>query len=139
MRLRRNGDSLLAAELGRSVDQMGTAPMIRTLYLAFAFSLWIAACARQAPVVTSTQVEHPALLLHHEGTPPAAGTRLLIQFNNEPVIIWVADGLGGPPILYHGKTLDSDSVKSIRVLRAQEIRERFGDQKIGGAIVIELK
>jgi hypothetical protein len=113
--------------------------MIRTRYLAFAFTLWMVACARQAPVVTSTQVEHPALLLHHEGAPPAAGTRLLIQFNNEPAVIWVADGLGGPPILYHGKKLDSNSIKSIRILRAQEISERFGDQKIGGAIVIELK
>jgi hypothetical protein len=112
--------------------------MLRTRYLAIAFTLCVA-CARQAPVVTSAQVEHPALLLRHEGTPPPAGTRLLIQFDNEPVITWVADGLGGPPILYHGKKLDSDSIKSIRILRAQEIRERFGDQKIDGAILIGLK
>ena len=113
--------------------------MIRTRYLGFACTLWIVACARQAPVITSTQVEHPALLLHHEGTPPAAGTRLMIQFNNEPVILWVADGLGGPPILYHGKKLVSNSIKSIRTLLAQEIRQRFGDQKNDGAILIELK
>jgi hypothetical protein len=50
-----------------------------------------------------------------------------------------ADGRGGPPILYHGKDLNPDSVKSIRILRTKEARERFGDQILDAAILIELK
>jgi len=78
------------------------------------------------------------MLIEH-GTLPPAGVRLAIQFNNERPIIQVSDGRGGPPILYHGHELNPDQVKSIVVLRGKEARERFRDQKLDAAILIELK
>jgi hypothetical protein len=65
--------------------------------------------------------------------------RLAIQINNEPHIVQVSDGQGGPPILYHGRELNPDQIKSIVVLRGKEARERFRDQKLDAAILIGLK
>lgn len=67
------------------------------------------------------------------------GERLAIQFNDEPAIIHVSDGRGGPPITYHGKALTEDRVKARYLIGAKEARERFGDQTLAGAILIELK
>jgi hypothetical protein len=78
------------------------------------------------------------MLIEH-GTPPPAGFRLAIQFNNEPVIVQVSDGRGGPPLRYHGHALSPDQIKSIVVLRSKEARERFPNQKFDAAIVVELK
>jgi hypothetical protein len=78
------------------------------------------------------------MLIEH-GTPPPAGMRLLFQFNNEPPVVQVSDGRGGPPIMYHGHELNPDQVKSIVVLRSKEARERFPNQKFDGAILIVLK
>jgi hypothetical protein len=78
------------------------------------------------------------MLIEH-GTLPPAGFRLAIQFKNEPPIVQMSDGRGGPPILYHGHELDPDEVKSIVVLRGKEARERFRDRKLDAAILIELK
>ena len=100
--------------------------------------IFVAACTHRAPVVSRVQVEHPVMLIEH-GTPPPAGMRLAIQFNNEPPIVQVSDGRGGPPILYHGHELDPDQVKSIVVIRGKEARERFRDKKLDAAILIELK
>ena len=71
--------------------------------------------------------------------PRPLGERLAIQFNDEPPIIQVSDGHGGPPITYHGQTLTNDRIKGIYVLKGKELRERFGDQTLAGAILIELK
>jgi len=88
----------------------------------------------------SPHAETERVRLYDGGTPLAAGTRLGIQFNNEPLIILVADGRGGPPILYHGRELNPDQFKSIIILKAKEARERFGDQAPpGGVILIETK
>ena len=65
--------------------------------------------------------------------------RLAIQFNKEPPIVRVSDGQGGPPILYHGRELNPNEVKSIVVLRGKEARDRFNDRKLDAAILIELK
>jgi len=65
--------------------------------------------------------------------------RLAIQFDNEPPVIQVSDGRGGPPLLYHGHELNPNQVKSVVVLRGKEARERFGDQKLDAAILIGLK
>jgi hypothetical protein len=65
--------------------------------------------------------------------------RLAIQFNNEPPVVQVSNGRGGPPILYHGHELNPDQIKSIVVLRGKEARERFRDQKLDAAILIGLK
>jgi hypothetical protein len=78
------------------------------------------------------------MLIEH-GTPPPAGMRLAIQFDNEPPIVQVSDGKGGPPILYHGRELNPNQIKSIVVLRGKEARERFGDRKLDAAILIGLK
>jgi hypothetical protein len=78
------------------------------------------------------------MLIEH-GTPPPAGMRLAIQFDNEPPIIQVSDGKGGPPILYHGRELNPNQIKSIVVLRGKEARDRFGDRKLDAAILVGLK
>jgi len=65
--------------------------------------------------------------------------RLAIQFANEPPIVQVSDGKGGPPILYHGRELNPNQIRSIVVLRGKEARDRFGDRKLDAAILIGLK
>jgi hypothetical protein len=65
--------------------------------------------------------------------------RLAIQFDNEPPIVQVSDGKGGPPILYHGRELNPNQIKSVVVLRGKEARDRFRDQKLDAAILIGLK
>ena len=104
----------------------------------FAAGILVVACRHHAPVVSQTQVEHPVMLIEH-GTLPPAGMRLAIQINQEPPIIRVSDGRGGPPILYHGHELDAAQIKSIVVIRGKEARERFNDRKLDAAILIELK
>jgi len=84
------------------------------------------------------QAEHPIRLLETP-TPLAAGTRLAIQFNKEPPIVQVSDGRGGPPILYHGQQLNPNQLTSIIFLKMKDARERFGDQTLDGALLIELK
>jgi len=84
------------------------------------------------------RAEH-RVTIHEECTPIPAGTRLAIQFNNEPPIVQVSDGRGGPPILYHGHELNPDQLKSIIVLKTKEARKRFGDQTLDAAILIEFK
>ena len=83
-------------------------------------------------------MDRPVMLIEH-GTPPPAGMRLVIQFNDEPPSVQLSDGRGGPPILYHGHELNPDQVKSIVVLRGEEARKRFRDRKLDAAILIELK
>ena len=112
--------------------------MIRLNSLLFAAGILLVACTHRTPVVSRVQVDHPVMLIEH-GTLPPAGIRLAIQFNNEPPIVQVSNGRGGPPILYHGHELDPDEVKSIVVLRGKEARDRFRDRKLDAAILIELK
>jgi hypothetical protein len=104
----------------------------------FATGILVVACTHRAPVASRVQVEHPVTLIEH-GTPPPAGMRLAIQFNNEPPIVQVSDGRGGPPLLYHGHELNPNQIKSIAVLRGKEARDRFRDRKLDAAILIELK
>jgi hypothetical protein len=111
--------------------------MIRLNSLRFATGILLVACTHPTPVVTRVQMDHPVMLIEH-GTLPPAGIRLAIQFNNEPPIVQVSDGRGGPPILYHGHKLDPGEVKSIVILRGKEARERFRDQKLDAAILIGL-
>ncbi|HWL39516.1 MAG TPA: hypothetical protein VNO75_04695 [Gemmatimonadaceae bacterium] len=80
----------------------------------------------------------PGSLIKH-GNPLPAGTRFAVQFNNDPAIVLIADGRGGPPILYRGRELNPDHLKSIIILRTKEARERFRNQTIDAAILIELK
>ena len=103
-----------------------------------AAGILLVACTHRTTVVSQTQVERPVMLIEH-GTLPPAGMRLAIQFNNEPPIIQVSDGNGGPPLLYHGRELDADQVKSVVIIRGKEARERFHDRKLDAAILIELK
>jgi hypothetical protein len=93
----------------------------------------------QTPITTSPPSTTVFRLGPERNTPMPLGTRLAIQFNNEPVIIQVSDGRGGPPITYHGQVLTDDRIKGMYVLRAKEARARFGDQTLTGAILIELK
>jgi hypothetical protein len=101
-----------------------------------ASSLFLGGCALQPPVTTPTPAQNPIRI--HDGAPVAAGTRIAFQINNEPAIVQVADGRGGPPVLYHGKELNPNDLRSVRVLRGEEARERFGDQTLDAAILIEL-
>ncbi len=116
--------------------------MIERIRIYFAYLLLAApglvACVHQAPAVTPSQTEHQ-VRLHEDGLPAPAGTRFAIQFNNEAPVIQVADGLGGPPILYHGHELKAEEVKSIIILKTKEARDRFGDQALDPAILIEFK
>ena len=112
--------------------------MIRLNSLPFAAGILLGACTHQAPVASRVQMDQPVRLIEH-GTPPPAGMRLAIQFNNEPPIVQVSDGQGGPPLLYHGHELNPDQLKSIVILRGKEARERFHDRKLDAAIIIELR
>jgi hypothetical protein len=71
------------------------------------------------------------------GLTRACGDPFAIQFNNEPPIVQVADGHGGPPILYHGREVKPEELKSVILLKRNEARERFGDQTLDYAILIE--
>ena len=115
-----------------------SATVIRSNFLLCAAGLFVLACHHQAPVASQVQIDQPIRLIEH-GTMPPAGMRLAIQINHEPPTIRVSDGQGGPPIMYHGRELDPDRIKSIVVIRGKEARERFGDRKLDAAIVIELK
>jgi len=118
--------------------------MIRVSFISFAVVVILVACTHRAQVgsqpqvVSQTEVEHPVRIIEN-GTPPPAGLRMAIQFNNEPPIFQTSDGQGGPPLLYHGHELNPDQVKSIVILRGKEARERFHDRKLDVAILIELK
>src|SRR5213592_684532 len=103
-----------------------------------AAAIILLACTHRAPVASRVQLDHPVMLIEH-GTPPPAGMRLAIQFNNEPPMFQVSDGRGGPPIMYNGHELNPDQIKSIVVLTGKEARERFRDRKLDAAILIELK
>jgi len=111
---------------------------IRSAHLLLAAVALVAGCTHQVPAAPRAQAEH-RITIHEEGTPIPAGTRFAIQVNNEPPIIQVADGRGGPPILYHGHELNPDRLKSVIILKGKEARERFGDQTLSAAILIELK
>ena len=92
----------------------------------------------QTPLSTSA-TDNSRIRLDNHGHPLPLGERMAIQFNSEPAIILVSDGRGGLPITYHGQVLTDDRIKAIYVIRAKEARERFGDQTLAGAILIELK
>jgi hypothetical protein len=111
---------------------------ILSAHLLFAAAALVLGCAHQAPVTPRAQRQN-RVTIHEEGTPIPAGTRFAIQVNNEPPIIQVADGRGGPPILYHGHELNPDRLKSVIILKGKEARERFGDQTLYAAILIETK
>ena len=104
----------------------------------FAVGVLIACHHRPPPVVSRAQLEQPVSIIEH-GTTPPAGMRLAIQFNNEPAIVQISDGRGGPPILYHGQELDPYQVQSVVVLRGKEARDRFHDRKLDAAILFVLK
>ena len=106
-------------------------------YLLLVACTLVVACTHQAPVASRVPPDRIRIIEHP--TPLSAGQRLAIQFNDEPPIFYVADGHGGPPILYHGKTFSQDQLKSIIILKGKEARERFGDQTLDAAILIEFK
>ena len=110
--------------------------MTRSAYFLFAAVLF-AGCTHQVPRATQAPTGHSITI--HDGNPPPAGTRIAWQINNEPPIIQVSDGHGGPPILYHGHAIDPDQLKSIRILRGKEARDQFGDQTLDAAIIMEFK
>jgi hypothetical protein len=111
---------------------------LTNIALLFAAGVLVVACTHGTPVVSQVQLDHPVRIIEH-GTPPPAGMRMAIQFDNEPPIFRVSDGQGGPPILYHGHELNPDQVKSVVILRGKEARERFHDQKLDAAILVGLK
>jgi hypothetical protein len=95
-------------------------------------------CAHQAPAAERAKPKQSV----HIGLDPVIrpfGERLAFQFNDEPPVILVSDGRGGPPIMYHGKPLSPERVVSIRSLNANAARVRFGDQTLVGAFLVELK
>jgi len=111
--------------------------MNRSTSLLAASTVIIGACAHRTPVPTDAQ--QPEYRIHTGPGIKPAGERTIIQFNDEPPVIYVSDGKGGPFITYHGQPLRDEQVKSIRSLSANEARQRFGDATLTGAIFIELK
>ena len=113
-------------------------PMARSAYFLFAAAVLVAGCTHQAPAAPQAPTGN-RVTIHEDGVPTPAGTRIAWQINNEPPIIQVADGHGGPPILYHGHDINPDQLKSIRILKGKEARDRFGDQTLDAAIIMEFK
>jgi hypothetical protein len=103
-----------------------------------ALAIVTTACHHNAPTPSLDPTSRRIVLIEH-GKPVEAGTRFAYQFNDEPPLIWTADGHGGPPVLYHGRELSPDEIKSIRLLKGKEARERFGDSTLNAAFLIELK
>jgi hypothetical protein len=116
---------------------MSKSSMIRSAHFLFAAAVLLAGCTHQAPAAPQARTEHPVTL--NDWNPTPAGTRIAFQVNNEPPVIQVSDGRGGPPILYHGHDINPDQLKSIRVLKGKEARDRFGDQTLDAAIIMEFK
>jgi len=77
--------------------------MIRLRNVVIAASVALVACSRQAPISVPRE-SNPRIKLIDTGTPPVAGTRIAIQFNDEPMIVHVADGRGGPPTVSRAAT-----------------------------------
>jgi hypothetical protein len=99
---------------------------------------WSPMCS-SVPTRTQSPSRAQAPRLYDSGRPIPAGTRVAIQFNNERPIFEVADGKGGPQILYHGRELNTDELKSVRVLPRNEARQRFKNKTLDFAIVIEVQ
>jgi len=112
--------------------------MIHSNGFRLAGAVAILACSQHTPPATASK-PGPDIKLIETGTPSPAGTRLAIQFNDEAPIIHIADGCGGPPILYHGRELDPNKIRSIRILKLNEAREKFADPTLDAAVLIELK
>jgi hypothetical protein len=110
---------------------------IRSTTLLAASTVIGVACALRTPAPTPAQ--QPEYRIHTGPAIKPAGERTVIQFNDEPPIVYVSDGKGGPAIIYHGEPLRDEQVKSIRSLTANEARQRFGDATLTGAVLIALK
>jgi hypothetical protein len=110
---------------------------IRSTSFLAAWAMIVVACAHHTPVPTRAQ--QPEYRIHTGQVIKPAGERTVIQFNDEPGVIYVSDGKGGPVINYHGQPLRDEQVKSIRSLTANEARQRFGDATLTGAMLIGLK
>ena len=111
--------------------------MIRSGPLVVISSLMLLACTRQEPVAALPQPEQRVTPKQGVLTPGRA--HMAYQFNNEPVIIQDADGPGAGAVLYHGRQLTPDQIKTVHVLHLTEARKRFEDQTLVGAILVELK
>jgi hypothetical protein len=112
--------------------------MTHTHYFAVAAALFVVACTHKAPEPLPPH-DAPKISIHETFPPAPAGTRVLFQFNDEPPIIQVADGKGGPPLLYHGRPLFPEEIKSVESLNAKKAQARFGDETLSGALLIMLK
>ena len=112
--------------------------MIRSAYRLFALVVVLQACTHHTPPAPQSQPDH-RVRLYDGGKPAPAGTHFAIQFNSVPAINYVADGHGGPPMLYHGHEIRPDELKSLIILNAKDARARFGDQTLDAAILIEFK
>jgi hypothetical protein len=108
----------------------------RSLVLVFAVAL--VACRHAAPETIPSPVAqlHPTIIDDWPNGDPSY-ERLAVQFNNEPLIILTQSS--ERPVKYHGLVITIDRIKTVRALRAAEARERFKDQSLTGAILIELK
>jgi hypothetical protein len=96
-------------------------------------------CPADSPRDTTSEPTSRHPIISETREPPPLGTRVGYQFNDEPAIIWVSDGRGGPPLLFHGRYLSANELKSVRRLTPREVRDRFGDQQLDAAFLIELK
>jgi hypothetical protein len=112
--------------------------MVHSNGLMLAAAAAILACSQHTPPAPASKLG-PDIKLIERGTPSPAGTRLAIQFNDEPPVIHVADGRGGPPILYHGRELDPNKIRSIGILKLNEAREKFADPTLDAGVLIQLK
>jgi hypothetical protein len=92
-----------------------------------------------AVTVTRPQPPQPVSIIETRPYNPVF-SRIAYVINDEPPV-FRETGVPGQdqPILYRGKPISPDQIKSIRALNAVEARKLFGDQLLSGAFLIELK
>ena len=98
---------------------------------------FVAACAH-APLAAEEQSAPPARV-DEQWDSRHTRPRVAIQFNDEPAFIRNLGGGDGAPIMYRGKPINPDRIKTIDVLKAKEARERFGDPNLDYALLIEIQ
>ena len=106
--------------------------MIRSHSVLLVSAVVLLACRHHAP--------EPTLPLATQGASTTCfigAGRMAYQINHEPPIIMTE--CSKRPLKYHGRWTNPDEIVAINVLKAPEARERFKDQSLSGALLIDLK
>ena len=98
---------------------------------------FVVACAHTPPAAIEQNA--PPARLDEGWDSRHTRPRVAIQVNDEPAFIRNLGGGDGGPMMYRGKPITADRVKTINIIKAKEARERFGDPNLDYALLIELK